>query len=210
MRDFLFVSSAVLRLELVVEGEGVAVTEIFFVAIKIRSESIFSMEEYVLLQSYIASCQPEAAIFGEVVFRNLYAGHACFIKTFLYIEVCDINSKGARFLGAHGAVTNACGPDSGFFAFVILVVVAKYASLSNRNEEICAINFRLLRFFAGVSLIVINTEFSYFQISFRLSIEAILLFKARSWPLRELTKACFEISTAPWLYSSSAPSKPLP
>ena len=168
------------------------------------SECVFSMEEYVLLKSYIASCQPEAAIFGEVVFRNLYAGHARFVEAFFYIKVSYIDAKGAWFLRIHSAIANACGPDSGFFAFVILVVVAKYASLSNRNEEICAINFRLLRFFASVSLVVVNTQFSYFQISLCLGVEAILLFKPRGRPLRELTKASFEIYSALIVFEFSA------
>ena len=173
------------KLELVVEGYGPSILVSLVRIVSTDIECIFTMEEYILLESYISHCIPECNI-GCIIVAEILQDiglEACAAEVYAFVNivVCYINSEGTRFLQVQLAIADTCVP-SGIIAIVIggvLPVFTEYAEVLNRNGQVCTHQFiagSCISFLVACELNVVNAEFSNVQISFAACIECILIY----------------------------------
>ena len=156
------------KLEFVVQGYGPSIIRISAL-ISISSECIFSMELYVLSQSYIAHSVPELQLFSicySIEDVGLPAGSAE-VYAIAYTVVCNGEIPGARFLPVSCAVGEASVP-SGIFQCTwssgVLPVFTEYIELLNRNVQVYAEEFRFSSFEINFSFVTscVNLAFFYY------------------------------------------------
>lgn len=140
-------------------------------------------EIYVFHESHISGCEPEVGIMFEDGAVDVEAGHTFMIQSLFYIVVRHVDVEGARLLEVHRAVAKADCPDLRITLGIgVLVVIAEYAEITDRDEEVGAVGigrFRTVIEFSG--LVIVEAQFSEAEVGFGLCMKASALPNASSF-----------------------------